>query len=123
YTILVNDSLWMPLGFAGLFFIRPLRLAAASLLLFWIPFISIGRGFALYSLSAYYLIPLLPFIALGAASLVHFASLNLWRVSLDSLRGLPVAVRYALAVVVSGFALALFVALPLQPSIEATFQA
>jgi hypothetical protein len=123
YITLIQESLWMPLGFAGLFLVRPLRLALVSLLLFWLPFISVGRGFALYSLSAYYMIPMLPFIALGAAALVYAAGHKLQRVVSAALRGLPGIARTGTACAAVLAAFIVFVGLPMQPSLDATLRA
>lgn len=67
---------WMLAGVTGLFAL-PTRLRRGACLMFWIPLLSIGRGVPLYSLSAYYLIPFLPFTALGATALIR----PLWHVT------------------------------------------
>lgn len=56
---------WFALGGLGLLALRPARLRAAALLTFGLPLLLLGRTVALYSLSAYYLIPLFPLAALG----------------------------------------------------------
>jgi 4-amino-4-deoxy-L-arabinose transferase-like glycosyltransferase len=89
YTVLVSQDFWIALGIVGLFLLRPARLQRLSLLLFLLPIVVLGRTAALYSLSSYYVIPLLPFVSLGMAVVVE--------------RG----VRYA-ARAVSGGLLALF---------------
>ena len=70
--VLCTQVPWFAIGAAGLLVLPP-RLRLVSLLLFALPFVLLGRVTALYSLSFYYLIPLLPFIPLGFAALV-------WRV-------------------------------------------
>nr|MBP7694566.1 hypothetical protein [Anaerolineales bacterium] len=62
------------LGGLGLLGLRPAGLRAAAALTFFLPLALLGRTVALYSLSAYYLIPLYPLAALGLATL----SLRLW---------------------------------------------
>jgi len=70
YATLVFQDAWIALGLAGLFALRPLRLRRLSLLLFLLPIAILGRTTALFSLGAYYTIPLLPFVGLGVAALV-----------------------------------------------------
>lgn len=60
---------WTALGLAGLWVIRPLLLRRLALL-FLLPLLAVARTAALYSLSAYYLIPFLPLLALGVAALL-----------------------------------------------------
>ncbi len=64
---------WIAAALAGLLMLPP-RLRLASALLFAWPFFVLGRATALYSLSFYYLVPLLPFIPLGIAALVWRAA-------------------------------------------------
>jgi 4-amino-4-deoxy-L-arabinose transferase-like glycosyltransferase len=71
---LLTESPWLLLGVVGLVLLRPARLRWGVLLLFWLPLVAIGRGVALYSLSAYYLIPFLPLLALGIAALLDAAA-------------------------------------------------
>jgi 4-amino-4-deoxy-L-arabinose transferase-like glycosyltransferase len=87
YQVLLTESPWFGLGLVGLFLLRPARLRLAALLLFGLPLALIGRSFALYSLSAYYLIPFLPLLALGAAGLVDAALRGLWLALAGVLRG------------------------------------
>ena len=70
YTILVSRDHWTVLTLVGLSLLRPARLLRLSLLLFLLPVFVLGRTAALYGLSAYYMIPLLPFVGLGTASAV-----------------------------------------------------
>ena len=70
YTMLLSQDSWLVLGLAGLWLLRPLRSQRLSLLLLIAPTVLLGRTVALYSLSFYYMIPLLPFVALGLAALL-----------------------------------------------------
>jgi hypothetical protein len=72
YTTLISQDFWMLSGVIGLFLLRPLRLQRLSLLLLISPIVIMGRTEALYNLSFYYMIPLLPLVALGVASLIKF---------------------------------------------------
>ncbi len=74
YTILVAQDAWIAAALVGLFILRPTRLQRLSLLFFLLPIMILGRAVALYSLSFYYMIPLLPFVALGVASLVRYGA-------------------------------------------------
>jgi 4-amino-4-deoxy-L-arabinose transferase-like glycosyltransferase len=67
---LLTDSVWIAIGLSGVLFARPSRLAGASALMIWLPLLNMGRVAPLNSLSAYYLIPLFPFLALGVAAFV-----------------------------------------------------
>lgn len=62
---------WM-LGVLGLAFLRPAPLGRLALMLAVWPMLALGRTVALYSLSAYYVIPLWPLAALGAASSIEW---------------------------------------------------
>lgn len=70
---------WISLGMLGLFWLRPRRFQWLVLLLFWTPLLVLGRTVALFNLSFYYLIPLLPFIALGVATLFYQGGPLVWR--------------------------------------------
>lgn len=70
YTTLISQDFWMLAGVIGLFLLRPARLRATALLLLFIPMALMARSAALHSLSFYYMIPLLPLIALGVAGLL-----------------------------------------------------
>lgn len=83
YTTLLSQDFWILAGIIGLFWLRPLRLKYDVLAMFWIPLILMGRTVALYSLSAYYLIPLMPFVALGAAGLLRWGIPHLYRMLRD----------------------------------------
>jgi len=71
YTVLISQDFWMLSGVIGLFLLRDFRLRLLALALFLLPIVEMGRTVALYSLSAYYMIPLLPLAALGTAALVR----------------------------------------------------
>jgi len=81
YTTLLSQDVWFPIGLFGLFLLREAHFKATALLLLLLPLVVLGRTVALTSLSAYYMIPLLPLVALGAAAFVRYAPLILWRMS------------------------------------------
>jgi hypothetical protein len=103
YATLFSESHWMALSIVGMFMLRPARLQRLSLLLFLFPIVVIGRTEALVNLSAYYMIPLLPFISLGVAVVLRegvpyaleairgalFAVMSRWK-------GLPVSLKCVL---------------------------
>jgi hypothetical protein len=70
--VLAQQDAWMWLGLIGLVMLRPSRFRGIALAVFIIPIILLGRTTALFSLSFYYLIPLLPLVALGVASLIRY---------------------------------------------------
>jgi 4-amino-4-deoxy-L-arabinose transferase-like glycosyltransferase len=74
--VLTRQDAWMWLGLIGLVLLRPARLRGIALALFVIPIALLGRTTALFHLSFYYLIPLLPFVALGVASLIRYGVLR-----------------------------------------------
>jgi hypothetical protein len=147
YQILLNQDLWFVAGIVGLFLLKPAALRWTALLLFWLPLIAIGRAYALYSLSAYYLIPLLPFVALGVAALIRFGGMHIWRVMYYVLLRRDVAqiedigatqvifvidddegllprmgrlVAGGVATLVTGLAILLLIGSPLEPGIRAS---
>ena len=71
-TVLAQQDAWMWLGLIGLAVLQPARLRGIALAVFIIPIVLLGRTTALFSLSFYYLIPLLPLVALGVASLIRY---------------------------------------------------
>jgi hypothetical protein len=81
YTMLIAQDAWLAPALIGLLMLKLNRLRNLSLLLFLLPLIALGRTVALFSLSAYYMIPLLPFVALGMGALLRY--------------GVPAAVRIA----------------------------
>lgn len=97
--VLLSESAWLPLGAAGLFLLRPTQLALAALALFWLPIVAVGRTVALYDLSAYYLIPLLPFVALGVATLFATAGRAAQKAILRALPAGGVADRRRIAAI------------------------
>lgn len=72
YRVLITGDLWFPVGLIGLWVIRPVSLRWIAAILLLIPVANIGRIAALYSLSAYYLIPFWPLIAIGVAAVIRF---------------------------------------------------
>ena len=73
YAVLVSGGFWVPLALIGFFLLSSSTLRNLSLLLFIVPIATIGRTEAIYSLSAYYMIPLLPLVAFGVAGLLRVA--------------------------------------------------
>ncbi len=71
YTVLLTQDFWLLAGLAGLFLLRQ----PAALLLLILPIAQLGRTVALHNLSAYYMIPMLPLIALGTARFVEQAAI------------------------------------------------
>jgi 4-amino-4-deoxy-L-arabinose transferase-like glycosyltransferase len=71
YTVLVSQDHWIALAIVGMFLLRPVRLQRLSLLMFLFPIIILGRTVALFNLSFYYMIPLLPFVGLGMATVIQ----------------------------------------------------
>ena len=71
YSTLVAQDGWLALALVGLLMLRPARLQRLSLFLSLLPLVLVGRAVALYSLSFYYMIPLLPFAGLGLANLIR----------------------------------------------------
>ncbi|MEM7133735.1 MAG: hypothetical protein AAF702_45995 [Chloroflexota bacterium] len=77
--VLFTQDPWVVLAIIG-FFVYPVsRIRALGLLLLLSPIIVIGRTEALYHLSAYYMIPLLPLISLGVACLLRVGIPWVWR--------------------------------------------
>ncbi len=73
-TTLAGQDVWTIAGAIGLVLLRPPRLRGIALASFFIPIVLLGRTTALFSLSFYYLIPLLPFVALGVAGLIRYGA-------------------------------------------------
>ncbi len=86
YTTLLSQGIWIPLGIVGLFLIRDRQLRASTLLCLLLPIVVIGRTVALYHLSFYYMIPLLPLIALGVGALLRYGLPYVTQVIGDGLR-------------------------------------
>ena len=70
-TTLAAQDGWLIAGVIGLLLLRPPRVRWIALAFFFIPIVLLGRTTALFNLSFYYLIPLLPMVALGVASLIR----------------------------------------------------
>jgi 4-amino-4-deoxy-L-arabinose transferase-like glycosyltransferase len=79
YSTLIFQDTWVALGVVGLLLLRPARLRRLSLLLLLFPILVLGRTTALYSLGFYYMIPLLPFIGLGMATLLRYGVPCIWQ--------------------------------------------
>jgi hypothetical protein len=123
YTTLISQDFWMLAGIIGLFLLRPARLMSISLLIFWLPLLVIGRNFALHSLSAYYMIPLLPVVALGVASLVRYGLPFIRDAVYENLgKALPPTTPYThrLRSVIAYVIIALLIATPLLTSLALT---
>jgi hypothetical protein len=68
---LFNQDKWWLVGLVGLAALKPGPVRNLSLFFLLWPIAILGRTVALYSLSFYYMIPLLPLIVLGVAVLIH----------------------------------------------------
>ncbi len=71
-TTLAVQDIWLLPGVIGLLLLRPASWRRLTLAFCLIPFVLLSRTTALFSLSYYYLIPFLPYLALGMASLVYY---------------------------------------------------
>lgn len=69
YLILLKNSWWI-VGIIGIFLIEDKHLRY-SILILLIPLVFVGRTVPLYSLSAYYVLPFLPLIAIGVGSFLR----------------------------------------------------
>ena len=87
YEIILTDNLWITLGLVGLFLLKQTHLRVLALLTFLIPVGMLGRTVALYHLSFYYLIPLLPIPMIGFGALLVYGSRRL----LDMTMGIKLA--------------------------------
>ncbi len=101
-TTLAAQDAWLIAGLIGLVLLKPPRLRWIALAFFAIPIVLLGRTTALFSLSFYYLIPLLPFVALGVASLIRYGAAWLasrfgqrWSRPVMAALGVLIAVRAA----------------------------
>ncbi len=126
YTTLITGDAWILVGLIGLFLLRPARLRRLSLLFFLLPLTLLGRAVALYSLSAYYLIPLLPLTALGVAALIRYGAPHIWGTVAGALAGLSSQWGYdkhgGLAATGAALTCALLLAAPLVMSVKSTFE-
>jgi hypothetical protein len=68
--VLVSQDYWMIPGIIGLFLLKPRRWKYLCLLLFFFPLISLGRTAGIAGINYYYIVPLLPFVAIGMANLI-----------------------------------------------------
>jgi len=66
-TVLMTQNSWIVLGVIGLFLLSQKQARALLLLIVLFQIIVLGRKVALYNLSFYYLIPVLPLISIGVA--------------------------------------------------------
>ena len=82
--VLLTETWWIPLGILGFMWIQPRRFRWTVMLFFLIPIIIIGRTAALYNLSAYYMIPLLPFVAIGVSAFIIYGIPQILRPMLTS---------------------------------------
>ncbi|MCB9453488.1 MAG: glycosyltransferase family 39 protein [Anaerolineaceae bacterium] len=80
YTTLISQDFWLLAGVIGLFLLHLPQLRMVGVLLFFAPLALMARSAALHSLSFYYMIPLLPLVALGVAGLLVAGVPYLWRV-------------------------------------------
>jgi hypothetical protein len=69
---LMLSGMWTAFGILGLHVVHPRRLLWILVIFFWIPFAGIARIVATISLGYYYMIPLMPLLAIGIASLICF---------------------------------------------------
>lgn len=81
YLTLLAFEPWFMLSLIGLFMLQPVRLRVIALLLFAAGILIPGRVVALHNLSYYYMIPLLPFIALGVAALLRYGAGHIWQMA------------------------------------------
>jgi hypothetical protein len=121
YTVLISQDFWMLAGVIGLFLLRPARFQRLSLILFFVPLVLLGRTAALYSLSFYYMIALLPLVAVGAASLVYYGTPYVFRAVESAFTPFSqtrqvMSLQHPLARIGAGLAVLLVVASPLLTS-------
>lgn len=93
YSRLLLPDLWLTLAIVGLFFIAPPRLRLLTAMFFLFPIAFIGRSQALFSLSAYYMIPLLPFAAISVGTLLRHGLPRAHQLLLDGLNSFAVKDR------------------------------
>lgn len=79
YAILTTQEHWMALAIIGMLLMHPNRWQRLTLICFLLPIVLIGRNEALYNLSFYYMIPLLPFVAIGVAVLLYQGLPFVWQ--------------------------------------------
>lgn len=83
FQILLTETWWMPLGIMGCLFITPRYFRWIVIIMLILPIMISGRTIALYNLSAYYMIPFLPFVPIGISALLIFVA-KLFNVLLPS---------------------------------------
>lgn len=89
YAVLLSRDYWIAPGVIGLFLLRPLRWQRLCLMLFFLPLLALSRTTGLASaLGLYYMSPLLPFVAIGLASLVWIGAGHVRRTAEDGFRSL-----------------------------------
>ncbi len=103
-TTLLSQDGWLAVSIVGLLILP--RLRAITLLFCLLPIVLLGRTVALYSLSFYYMIPLLPLVPLGMASLIRYGVPRVIEAIGDT-RARTVAYLLVGALVVTPFALSL----------------
>ena len=127
-TILFWNDPFFLLGFFGLFRLRQTLFRRVTLLLMLFPLLSLGRTVPLYSLNTYYLIPLMPLLAIGVGQLAIEA--GQWVVTglFDAVRAgihyfpMPRQGRWAIAPAITTIGLILIFILPLWMTIRLTVQ-
>ncbi|MFN8376497.1 MAG: glycosyltransferase family 39 protein [Anaerolineae bacterium] len=82
-TRLLTTDPWAAPAVVGIFLLQPLRLRRLAILLLLVPLVTLGRTVALSGVSYYYIIGLLPFIALGMAGLVRYGTPHITRTIQD----------------------------------------
>ena len=88
-ALLLARDYWLAPAIAGLFVLKPRRWGRLNLLLLLLPLFSLARTTTgLSGLSFYYLIPLLPFVALGVASLIRYGAPHVLQTLRDGLADL-----------------------------------
>jgi 4-amino-4-deoxy-L-arabinose transferase-like glycosyltransferase len=123
YTIVLSQDFWMPLGLAGLFLLCPVRLRWICLGMLLVPILVMGRTVALFSLSFYYITPLLPFFTLGVAVLIREGVPYIWRTALDVLdQGATVDWQRRIAPYVAGGIAVLIVLTPFATALTMTLK-
>lgn len=88
-ALLMARDYWLGPAIVGLFMLQPLRWQRLYLILFWLPLLSLARTTTgLSGLTFHYLTPLMPFVALGVASLVYRGAPHVLQVARNGLTGL-----------------------------------
>lgn len=118
YETILTENLWITLGIIGLFMLRHRQLKIIALLCFFIPVASLGRTVALFHLSFYYMIPLLPIPMIGLGALLIYGSQHIHNAVQEI--NIPFAYPYMLKPI-AGAALAfLIIWMPLAASLNRT---